>query len=329
MPETASSPRYGRHLSGVYVLVWILLGGAAAAYLGALSIKPDLAGGLIAGRGLSAPQDNSAEPRTASAAGPSDAAAQAELARLRTAINQRDVQLKSLQLRVGAMQQDLEQARANRTAAAASEPKSDSPAGETARTTITAETPQGSKPVEVQIVNATPVPLDATATPQQALVADVPLPGRRPVPPALRETVTAIATSPIETGSLSAPAAAGAVRDAAQRAKAAAPAPAAPIAFGPATVTREAAPAGSAVGVRLSSGPSVDALRLSWSLMSERHGAELGSLEPRYVSGGNANAPYALIAGPLGDKAQAKNLCTALQQKGIPCVVDDFKGNAL
>lgn len=325
MSETANLPRFRRRFTGLYVLTWLLLGGAATAYLGAVSLKPDLVGGLVASR-RAAPEDN-ATARAPTEPNP----AQVEVSRLRTALGQRDAEMKSLQLRVAGLQKDLEAARSTGDANAATAAATKAPAvapvaaadSATAATTGagTAAKPAG-KPLEVQIVNATPVPLSmqaaapAAPAPAEALVANVPPPVRRPD---LRDTVGPSIGARIETGSLSAPATAAAAK---------VPAASAPIAFGPAVVTRNKA-AEPVVGVRLSSGPSVDALRLSWSLMSERYGSELGSLEPRYIAGGNTAAPYALIAGPVGDKTQAKALCQSLQQKGIPCSVDDYKGNAL
>ena len=328
MSETANLPRFRRRSTGLYVLTWLLLGGAATAYLGAVSLKPDLVGGLIASR-RAAPEDN-ATARAAAEPNP----AQAEVSRLRTALGQRDAEMKALQLRVAGLQKDLEATRSTGDANAATAVTTKTPsvapvaaaesptaAGPAAATSAeTAAKPAG-KPLEVQIVNATPVPLSmqgvatGAAVPSEALVANVPPPVRRPE---LRDTVGPVSGARIETGSLSAPATAPAAK---------APPVSAPVAFGPAVVTRKAAE--PAVGVRLSSGPSVDALRLSWSLMSERYGSELGGLEPRYIAGGNSAAPYALIAGPVGDKTQAKALCQSLQQKGIPCSVDDYKGNAL
>lgn len=329
MSETANLPRFRRRSTGLYVLTWLLLGSAATAYLGAVSLKPDLVGGVIAGR-RAAPEDN-ATARAATEPNP----AQAEVSRLRTALVQRDAEMKALQLRVAGLQKDLEAARSSgdenaATAATAktspAAPVAAADSGASAATAATASTetaakPAG-KPLEVQIVNATPVPLSVQAAapaapaPAEALVANVPPPVRRPE---LRDTVGPVSGARIETGSLSAPATAPAAK---------VPPASAPVAFGPAVVTRNKA-GEPAVGVRLSSGPSVDALRLSWSLMSERYGSELGSLEPRYIAGGNSAAPYALIAGPVGDKTQAKALCQSLQQKGIPCSVDDYKGNAL
>lgn len=98
------------------------------------------------------------------------------------------------------------------------------------------------------------------------------------------------------------------------------------ISFGPAVVK----PAPQPVGLKLSSGASVDSLRLSWSLLSERHGDTLNRLEPRYTSGGDAlNPTYDLVAGPIKSKTEAAKVCKALTAKGVPCTVDTFKGNSL
>ncbi|MEQ1652357.1 MAG: SPOR domain-containing protein [Hyphomicrobium sp.] len=98
------------------------------------------------------------------------------------------------------------------------------------------------------------------------------------------------------------------------------------ISFGPAVV--KAAP--KPVGVRLSSGASVDSLRLSWSLLAEQHGDALKSLEARYETGGDASNPsYDLVAGPIKSKAEAAKVCKALTAKGVPCTVGPFAGEAL
>lgn len=339
MSETSTlSHRPARRL-GFYVGAWMLTGSAAVAYLGALSLRPDFAGGLLT-RSLGTTDGNQRRIATDQAGGGDGAASisQAEVTRLRNAVGQREAQLKALQMRVAGLQQELE---VTRTAAATTAPAA-------AADNTTADSKAQGKALAVEIVSAIQTPLTNSAA-GPALVADVPLPGRRPAQPPLRPAISAPEAALIETGSLSAPAtglATGPVI--AKAAKGVVPAlvpgkpqappaaatkaiAAAPVAFGPATIVRDAPPSPPAVqaGVRLSSGPSVDALRLSWSLMSERYGVELAGLEPRYVSGGNAASPYALIAGPVADKEQAKSLCANLQQKGIPCSVDDYKGNAL
>lgn len=123
----------------------------------------------------------------------------------------------------------------------------------------------------------------------------------------------------IETGSVAQPATAG---------------PA--ITFGPATVTPTPTalppppPASKQIGVQIATGPSVDSLRLSWSLLNERHGNALRAYEPRYttdVSG--AEQTYDLVVGPIATIDDARRLCQELALKATPCSVGRFTGDAL
>jgi SPOR domain len=119
-----------------------------------------------------------------------------------------------------------------------------------------------------------------------------------------------IAIGSLETGSVGAPA------------KAASPV----IAFGPAVVK----PAPKPMGVQISSGASVDSLRLSWSLLADRHSDALKNLEARYLTSGNAENPaYDLVAGPIKTRAEAAKVCKALAAKNVPCKVGNFGGEAL
>lgn len=98
------------------------------------------------------------------------------------------------------------------------------------------------------------------------------------------------------------------------------------IKFGPAVVK----PALKPLGIQISSGPTVDDLRVSWSLLSDNYGDDLKKLEPRYAANGDpANPNYDLVAGPLKSKAEAIKVCKALVAKSVPCKVTDFVGNAL
>jgi hypothetical protein len=110
------------------------------------------------------------------------------------------------------------------------------------------------------------------------------------------------------------------------------------ITFGPATVTTTiavppgdaAAPAGNLVGVQIARGPSVDSLRLSWTLLNERHGDAIRTLEPRVttdVSG--PNQTFDLVVGPIANVDEARKLCHELAMKATPCQVARFTGDAL
>ncbi len=95
-------------------------------------------------------------------------------------------------------------------------------------------------------------------------------------------------------------------------------------------VPRETAAARYAV--RLTAGPSPDALRLSWSLLNERHKSILGNLKPRYRSAGTATpttSRYQLLAGPFRTAAEARRACQTLQARQVSCQPASFSGNAL
>lgn len=99
--------------------------------------------------------------------------------------------------------------------------------------------------------------------------------------------------------------------------------------FGPAVVTPAAAP----VGVKISNGPSLEALRLSWSQLADRHSAQLGKLQPRYAAripdNHGADPTFDLIAGPVKSEAEAKKLCKTLAAKGVACEIRTFSGPTL
>jgi hypothetical protein len=116
-------------------------------------------------------------------------------------------------------------------------------------------------------------------------------------------------------------------------AKAEAPAgakPAAAIETGSIEHKKAAAPPKPApVGVLLATGPSLDALRLSWTILNDRHSTTVKSLQPRYVVSGKADErTYGLVAGPLETVADAKAVCKTMTDNGIPCEVSQYRGNA-
>lgn len=126
----------------------------------------------------------------------------------------------------------------------------------------------------------------------------------------------------VETGSVAAPAA-GAGSN---------------ITFGPPVVKQAATPppanpppgTRNMIGVQIATGPSVDSLRLSWTLLSERHADSFRALEPRYAPAGEgANQSYSLIVGPMPTVDEARRLCEDLALKATPCRVSQFTGDAL
>ena len=90
------------------------------------------------------------------------------------------------------------------------------------------------------------------------------------------------------------------------------------ITFGPAIVT----PAPQPVAIHLDAGPSIDALRLRWSMLHNRHPSALRELEPRYLIAGTAASPsYQLTAGPVSSPDEASRICALLRAKRVPCSV--------
>lgn len=294
---------------------------------------------------------------------------QAEVARLRLELGDRDARVKAAELRISQLEKELQAARlaagpvagsdrpaetasitpaSRESRAAAGDAESAAGAEATQRalasaigapqavvpaTDTAAAKPQSGSPRSFELVNGAIVTTqgapETLAAAQPGSDVAIPLPDRKPAGVAPRRsspivqlkrpTVAVTPTTPqsIETGSVAASGAA-AIKPTADK-------PAEPIRFGAPVVTRSAKP----IGIRLTAGPSVDALRLSWSLMAERYGSELSGLQPRYVMGNTSAAPYALVAGPFTSDQDAQRVCGSLIAKGIPCSVDTYVGNAL
>ncbi|MEQ1711146.1 MAG: hypothetical protein ABL908_07080 [Hyphomicrobium sp.] len=102
--------------------------------------------------------------------------------------------------------------------------------------------------------------------------------------------------------------------------------------FGPATVTTAKPEPTGPIGLRISNGPSLDSLRLSWSLLADRHSAQFRNMEARYaarVPEGDGDPSFDLIAGPVKTPAEARRICKALAAKNIPCQIGSFAGPSL
>ncbi len=148
----------------------------------------------------------------------------------------------------------------------------------------------------------------ATAAPAQAPAAasaTVP-PAPKPKPKPVASNASGAASGGIETGSIERKS----VPPAAKPAKAAA----------------KSAP----VGVIVATGPTIDALRLNWSILTDRYADAVRNMQPRYVVNGNAsNRVYGLVVGPVASTAAAKSLCQNLQSRGMACQVGTYRGNTL
>lgn len=83
-----------------------------------------------------------------------------------------------------------------------------------------------------------------------------------------------------------------------------------------------AAPAGNA-RVQLAAGKSEASVQAEWAALQKAHPQLLGdlSLTIERVDKGSAGIFYRLQAGPLADKAAARQLCASLKQRGQDCIV--------
>jgi hypothetical protein len=176
---------------------------------------------------------------------------------------------------------------------------------------IVQTTPLVTSPPPTAVVRSAPPPAEARAS-RQALQDQVQPPVQ-------------LMPSSIETGGIS--------RLGAQPVAAQAPAAAVspPVAAGPVAVSAAKSVAQAkprtATAVQIAAGPSVDALRLSWMLLSDRHSNVLKQLEPRFVS--DEPGVYRLVAGPFASPAEAQRACADLKARGASCQTSDFGGEAL
>ena len=97
------------------------------------------------------------------------------------------------------------------------------------------------------------------------------------------------------------------------------------IVFGEAVVTR----AQELYAVQLDTASSLDALRMRWGLLIERHGSTLATLQPRYIAPPNKGGPYRLLAGPLTSAGAARDICVELRPQLPFCSTTDFAGEPL
>jgi cytoskeletal protein RodZ len=83
------------------------------------------------------------------------------------------------------------------------------------------------------------------------------------------------------------------------------------------------------IGLLLGSAPSVDAVKLNWSILNDRHADAVRNLHPRYVAvGKGAERTFALLAGPVASSEQAKTLCKLMNDRGVACEVSTYRGTA-
>lgn len=293
--ETGFKTKAGR-LPGAYVALWAALSAGAAGYLAFVVLDPSVIG-INPGIG---PQVQVAQERN------EDPELRLELSNARLEIAKLRTKLSQLEERTSS------QNAAMRPGIGAPADPAELPAAQqidAQPATAEKEATTDAGLSEAQIVNAAvSAPIPPAKTIETGSIRIPPLPVRAPPPPI---TLTKVVGAPQPS------------------------APPPVIEFGVANVEPALPVARSReqVGVRLASGPSVDALRLTWNLLLDTYGPTLRGLEPRYVGSASAGAlgpTYDLIAGPLPSRTDGERMCRIIRMpNGGACQVRSFTGNVL
>lgn len=290
----------GVTLPTTYVVAWLLLGAIATGYLAVLAAKPDALASLVRSSATGSDGHKFAALQR------SVAALETDVGALKSSAKTFDQREKTLSERVSAIEGRIGgfasatplpqvQGPAQTTAASSAQGAVSAGASAPATQTATAVIPPADRRGAMRIIAAVPPPAEVKSEPKvepkrAVAVTGIPLP---PSAPNVATLPTVQAASPIQTGALPEP---------------------------------QNAPT-RMMAVRLASGPSVDALRLHWSVLTERHKASLKTLEPRYT--GNDATSFQLIAGPVANAAEAQRLCQSLRSRGVSCQPAEFGGDAL
>ena len=274
-----------------YVAIWAALGAISAAYLGAVSWQRSV--GLEA---TLTPLTEAIE-RMAN-----------DIADLKQSASATDTREQVLTARLGSVETRLDSFA--RTAAqlpqATAEVQSQRP---TNRNVLTSE-PGPASPPPAQAPIPSPAAIAASST--------------EPLKP-----TRLLATAPAAPSPVPAAAAEAKTKPLAVAAAKIAPTPPVPAVNPVKTGSLQAAPvAARPSGLLIASGPSLESIRLSWSVLSQNHEPVLGGLEPRILPSTDGSA-FHLIAGPFGSDADAQKACAALKSKGVGCKPADYIGAAL
>jgi SPOR domain len=97
------------------------------------------------------------------------------------------------------------------------------------------------------------------------------------------------------------------------------------ITFGEPVVTRS----GTNFAVQLGAGRSMEALKLSWSLLLDQHGDALSPLQPRVIAPRSEGGSYRLVVGPFDSRADAEKVCAAMALSRNKCFSTVFMGEPL
>ncbi len=308
-PSRPTMPR-GRSFSTfarIYAGAWIVLAGVALSYLLVVAFNP----ALLAGFSSHQPEIEISDAQRAAARFATD--------------------MTGLRQTVGELQQDMRMVRFDLVATATREKgmvERLSVLEQQVKTSLVAEQPAPLPRPPVQRQSETKTSkVAAAATTAVALPTETAAPAADLAVPPRVVMLNAPAPAPVAlpgavmTGSIASAAPAAASSGTSS--------PAGPVTFGPGSVRPIIAKASSGPSaVELSSAPSLEVLRLNWSLLADRHSTSLKNLEARYLNAGEGS-PYQLIAGPIKTPEEAARVCAQLRAKRVTCRVASFGGNVL
>ncbi len=280
--------------------MWCSLAIVALGYLTVMAVKPE----LLAHYAPSTPGGHSSEVAQAEIRSLRDGLieVQTDVSTLKSELATQSERFAELGSRVGALA-DVKRAEPASAAVAPAVPISPAADARPAMPELRAADPAPEvKPVKAASNSATPTVINAA---QPADVA-----AAKPVAPVAPDSKLAAAApaANLETGSVEKP-----------------------VSLGQAVVKPADKPTDKPVGIKIATGSSLEAIRLSWNLLAERHADSLKNLEPRYRTGVDADGlTYELLAGPVKNVAEAKKMCKAFTAKAIPCqIAGPFGGEAL
>lgn len=300
-----------RRLPPLYVMFWGFLATMALAYLLILLTRPDFATALLPSAESTALAHNDpALARVVSDVGgikKSVTTLQKDLGEVRTAFGVQDERIQMLTSRVASLETSPRPPMAEHDTAP--------PVPLSGVSAAPPPPPALDPPVPVSLSAQTEAP--ATQIVTGALVGP---PARKPATPDAKPTPPDLKpTTPDMQPTVAAPAA-----STPPATPAAAPAP---VASGWATSSK--ATKSAPVAIQLSTGPSLDSLRLSWQLLTEENRATLKTLLPRYVEIGADPSTYALIAGPIASRDEAQKTCARLKARRVTCTISAYEGDPL
>ena len=274
-----------------YAVVWGLLSAVAIGYLAMLAARPDIASRLILRPAEGNPESNFSQ-RSMSKALAELEAAKAAIARLEAEAKQVKAVLAAVEQRGLAMDARmgaLETIQKSQVAAASD------------KATPIADKVTAAPKAEPERVSSAALSGQNTQGTIEERPAKALREGRPP-----RVAAAAVAGKPVETASFATSVAASA----------------------PASVPANV-PSGPPVGVLIATGPSLDAVRLSWQLLTETNKSVLRPFEPRYVESSGDGGLFQLIAGPVASREEAARVCERLKARNARCSVTGFTGQPL